>query len=428
MDHKICVVGLGYVGLPLAVAFSGKRTVVGFDVNETKISELQNGVDATKSIQAEQLDQLHSMSFTSDVSNISDATCYVVAVPTPVDDTNRPDLSALKSATKTVGNVLKPGDLVVFESTVYPGCTDEVCIPILEEASGLKINDHFQCGYSPERINPGDPVNRLETVVKIVSGSDDVALERVDALYSSVITAGTYRASSLRVAEAAKIIENTQRDLNIAMVNELSIIFDRIGIDTIEVLDAASTKWNFSRYVPGLVGGHCISVDPYYLTHKAQQTGYIPQVILAGRSINDNMARYAARQVIRMMLKNGIDASKSTVGVFGLTFKENCPDTRDSKVYDLIAELATWNVDVVAVDPHVSADEVASQIDVPLVKADGVAKCDAIILAVPHDEFLNLRPEDFRAMCDSEKPIFADLKARFEKSEMEAIGFSVFRL
>ena len=426
--NKICVLGLGYVGLPLAVEFSQKYSVIGFDVDDGKIDALRSGLDKTGSVDDENLQALHSVEFTSDIADIKRANVYILAVPTPVDSANTPDLSLLMSATQTVASVLESGDLVIFESTVYPGCTDEVCVPILEDHSGLELNTDFKCGYSPERINPGDKVNCLSSVIKIVSGSDSDALDTVDELYSSIVDAGTFRASSMRVAEAAKVIENTQRDLNVAMVNELSIIFDRLGIDTTEVLDAASTKWNFNRFAPGLVGGHCISVDPYYLTYKAQQTGYTPQVILAGRSINDNMARYAARQVIRLMLKNDINASRSRVGVLGLTFKENCPDTRNSKVFDLISELASWNIDVVAVDAHVDPDTVLRDTGVAVSDIKQLENCDTLILAVAHDEYRSMDPKTLRGMCKGEAPVFADLKSCFDKKLLEALGFSVFRL
>jgi UDP-N-acetyl-D-galactosamine dehydrogenase len=326
-----------------------------------------------------------------------------------------------------VGKALKLGDIVIYESTVYPGATEEVCVPVLEQTSGLKFNQDFFCGYSPERINPGDKVNTLTTIKKITSGSTPEVADEVDTLYNSIIKAGTWKASSLKVAEAAKVIENTQRDLNIAFVNELSVIFERIGIDTLEVLEAAGSKWNFLPFRPGMVGGHCIGVDPYYLTHKAEELGYHPQVILAGRRINDNMARYAARNVIKRMLQNGVDVARSTVGVLGITFKENCPDIRNSKVADLVKELQQWGAQVVVADPWADVQEVQHEYGIELGVIDAANKVDALVVAVGHREYRETSPAQLRALCRSEKPVLADIKALYNRFEASAAGFTVFR-
>ena len=330
---KIAIIGLGYVGLPLAVEFGKTREVIGFDVNKIRVKQLKIGFDATNECSNDQLQAAQKLQYSTSIDDIRDAQIYIVTVPTPIDSVNRPDLRPLAAASKTVGSVLKAGDIIIFESTVFPGATEEFCVPILEQESSLHFNKDFTCGYSPERINPGDKVNTLTKIKKITSGSTSKAADEIDDLYRSIITAGTWKASSLKVAEAAKVIENSQRDLNIAFVNELSVIFERLEIDTLEVLEAAGSKWNFLPFRPGMVGGHCIGVDPYYLTHKAEAVGYNPQVILAGRRINDNMARYAAKSIVKRMLQNGIDVARSSVGVLGLTFKENCPDIRNSKIF-----------------------------------------------------------------------------------------------
>ncbi|MBU3737564.1 MAG: nucleotide sugar dehydrogenase, partial [Rhodoferax sp.] len=366
IQKKIGVIGLGYVGLPLAVEFGAIRPVVGFDINPQRIAELQAGSDRTLECSAEQLRSAALLTFSCQASDLATCRVFIVTVPTPVDTANRPDMTPLVRASETVGSVLKHGDIVIFESTVYPGATEEVCVPVLEKASGLRFNRDFFCGYSPERINPGDKINTLTTIKKITSGSTPEVADEVDTLYGSIIKAGTWKASSLKVAEAAKVIENTQRDLNIAFVNELSVIFERMGIDTLEVLEAAGSKWNFLPFRPGMVGGHCIGVDPYYLTHKAEELGYHPQVILAGRRINDNMARYAARNIIKRMLQNGVDVARSTVGVLGITFKENCPDIRNSKVVDLVRELQQWGCRVVVSDPWADAREVRHEYGIDL--------------------------------------------------------------
>ncbi len=426
-NQKIALIGLGYVGLPLAVEFGKVRPVLGFDINDARIAELRSDRDTTLEVATEDLVAATQLEYSSDRRKLEECGIFIVTVPTPIDTANRPDLSPLIRASETVGKSMKAGAIVIYESTVYPGCTEEVCVPILERESGLKFNDGFFCGYSPERINPGDKVNTLTTIKKITSGSTPEVAEAVDDLYKTIIRAGTWKASSLKVAEAAKVIENSQRDLNIAFVNELSIIFDRLGIDTIEVLEAAGSKWNFLPFRPGMVGGHCIGVDPYYLTHKAEEVGYHPQVILAGRRINDNMARYAARNVIRLMLQNGIDVARSTVGVMGITFKENCPDIRNSKVADLVRELKIWGVKVVVTDPWASAEEVNHEYGVQLGAIDESNKVDSLVVAVGHNEFRAMAPDQLKRLCKSDKPVLADIKALYDRHEAANAGFTVFR-
>ncbi|MGQ1693169.1 Vi polysaccharide biosynthesis UDP-N-acetylglucosamine C-6 dehydrogenase TviB [Acinetobacter pittii] len=427
-DLRIAIIGLGYVGLPLAVEFGKKGPVIGFDINQKRIDELKNGQDHTLEVTPEELQQSPNLSFSANLDDLQQSNFFIVTVPTPVDQVNRPDLTPLRKASETVGHALKKGDIVVYESTVYPGATEEVCIPILEKISGLKFNQDFFAGYSPERINPGDKVNTLTKIKKITSGSTPEVADTVDAVYASIITAGTHKASSIKVAEAAKVIENTQRDLNIALVNELSVIFDRIGIDTLDVLEAAGSKWNFLPFRPGLVGGHCIGVDPYYLTHKAEEVGYHPQVILAGRRINDNMARYVARNTIKLMLQNGIDVPRAKVGVLGVTFKENCPDIRNSKVADLIKELEFWGAQVVVADPWADADEVRHEYGIELGKVDAQNPVDSVIVAVGHNEFRSLSASELRSYMKCEKPVLADVKSLFDRTEMSDTGFTVFRL
>ncbi len=426
-SEQIGIIGLGYVGLPLAVEFGKHRSVVGFDINPVRISELRAGKDITLEVTPEDLSSATKLRFSSDLDDLEGCGIFIVTVPTPIDKANRPDLTPLIKASETVGKVMTRGSIVIFESTVYPGCTEEVCVPVLEKLSGLVFNKQFFCGYSPERINPGDKVNTLTTIKKITSGSTPEAAEQVDSLYSSIITAGTWKASSIKVAEAAKVIENSQRDLNIAFVNELSVIFDRLGIDTLEVLEAAGSKWNFMPFRPGMVGGHCIGVDPYYLTHKAEEVGYHPQVILAGRRINDNMARYAARNVIRLMLRNGIDVARSTVGVMGITFKENCPDIRNSKVADLVTELRSWGVNVVVTDPWADTNEVQHEYDIKLGEISPTKPVDALVVAVGHQEFRHQQPEELRKLCRGDKPVLADIKSLYNRHAATAAGFSVFR-
>ncbi len=426
-NQKIAVIGLGYVGLPLAVEFGKVRPVVGFDINDARIAELRSGKDSTLEVTPEDLVAAKQLEYSSDCTKLEECGIFIVTVPTPIDTANRPDLTPVIKASETVGNAMKAGAIVIYESTVYPGCTEEICVPILEKRSGLKFNEGFFCGYSPERINPGDKVNTLTTIKKITSGSTPATAEVVDALYQSIVKAGTWKASTLKVAEAAKVIENSQRDLNIAFVNELSVIFDRLGIDTIEVLEAAGSKWNFLPFRPGMVGGHCIGVDPYYLTHKAEEVGYHPQVILAGRRINDNMARYAARNMIRLMLKNGIDVARSTVGVLGITFKENCPDIRNSKVADLVKELENWGANVVVVDPWANRDEVAHEYGIQLGHIDSFTKVDSLVVAVGHNEFRSMSPEQLKELCRTEKPVLADIKALYDRHKAAKVGFTVFR-
>lgn len=427
--EKIAVIGLGYVGLPLAVEFGKTRPVLGFDINDARIAELRAGKDSTLEVDSKDLHAATQLEFSSSSSKLAYCSVFIITLPTPIDTANRPDLTPIIKASETVGKAMKAGAIVIYESTVYPGCTEEICVPILEKESGLMFNEGFFCGYSPERINPGDKVNTLTTIKKITSGSTPAVAEAVDALYRGIIKAGTWKASSLKVAEAAKVIENSQRDLNIAFVNELSIIFDRLGIDTTEVLEAAGSKWNFLPFRPGMVGGHCIGVDPYYLTQKAEQVGYHPQVILAGRRINDNMARYAARNIVRLMLKNGIDVARSTVGVMGITFKENCPDIRNSKVADLVKELKHWGVNVVVTDPWANADEVEHEYGIKLGTIDVENLVDSLIVAVGHAEFRAMKPIELKALCKTERqPVLGDIKSLFDRHACSEVGFKVFRL
>lgn len=427
-DTNIAIIGLGYVGLPLAVEFGKKIPTVGFDINNKRVIELKQHNDLTLECSTEELQQAEFLSFTTDLEHVKNCNIFIVTVPTPVDNVNRPDLTPLRKASETVGKVLKKGDIVIFESTVYPGATEEVCVPVMEHFSGLKFNEDFYAGYSPERINPGDKVNTLTKIKKITSGSTPEIANVVDALYASIITAGTHKASSIKVAEAAKVIENTQRDLNIALVNELSVIFERIGIDTLDVLEAAGSKWNFLPFRPGLVGGHCIGVDPYYLTHKAEEVGYHPQVILAGRRINDNMSRYVARSTIKLMLKNGIDVPRATICVLGITFKENCPDIRNSKVADMINEFKEWGTTVIVVDPWANEIEVKHEYGLELTSLDKISDVDSIVIAVGHDEFRALTPKMLKSYVKEKKPVFTDVKSIFDRNDVSAEGFTVFRL
>jgi UDP-N-acetyl-D-galactosamine dehydrogenase len=428
-EKIIAVIGLGYVGLPLAVELGKIRETIGFDINQARTSELQNGQDHTLECSPEDLQSATLLRYSTNAADLRSAQIYIVTVPTPVDQANRPDMTPLVKASETVGKVLKPGDIVIYESTVYPGATEEVCVPVLEKFSTLNFNRDFFCGYSPERINPGDKVNTLTTIRKITSGSTPAVADEVDALYNSIIKAGTWKAGSIKVAEAAKVIENSQRDLNIAFVNELSVIFDRIGIDTLEVLEAAGSKWNFLPFRPGMVGGHCIGVDPYYLTHKAEELGYHPQVILAGRRINDDMARYAAQGIIKRMLRNGIDVARSTVGVMGITFKENCPDIRNSKVADLVKELQGWGVTVVVTDPWANAAEVQHEYGITLGQIGPDKPVDSLVIAVGHQEFRALTAEQLRSHCNGgRQPVVGDLKSLYDRHALAQSGFTVFRL
>ena len=425
---KLAIVGLGYVGLPLAVEFGKKRAVVGFDINEARVAELQSGHDSTLEVTSENLLESTHLVFSRDAEDLAECDIFIVTVPTPIDLANRPNLIPLIKASETVGRVLKSGSIVIYESTVYPGCTEEICVPILEKFSGLKFNIDFFCGYSPERINPGDKVNTLTKIRKITSGSTPAVAKAVDSLYASIITAGTFAATSLRVAEAAKVIENTQRDLNIALVNELSVIFDRLGIDTLEVLEAAGSKWNFLPFRPGLVGGHCIGVDPYYLTHKAEEVGYHPQVILAGRRINDDMARYVAHSTIKLMLKNGVDVPRCRIGVLGITFKENCPDIRNSKVVDMVREFEAWGVNVVVADHWADKEVVFKEYGLEIGKIDAANPVDALVVAVGHNQYRNTTPAELRSFCRGEMPVLVDVKSLYNKRQVADAGFTVFRL
>ncbi|MES2322126.1 MAG: nucleotide sugar dehydrogenase [Pseudomonadota bacterium] len=425
--NVVAVVGLGYVGLPLAVEFGKKRTTIGFDLSVSKIESYQRHVDPTGELTTEQMRAATQLTVSADPACIAGADYIVVAVPTPVDIAHNPDFTPLAGASKTVGLHMKKGAIVIFESTVYPGATEEVCIPILEQHSGLTWKQDFHVGFSPERINPGDKEHTLTTILKVVSGDDADTLDKVAALYESIITAGVYRASSVKVAEAAKVIENTQRDLNIALMNELAIIFDKIGIDTLEVLKAAGTKWNFLPFRPGLVGGHCIGVDPYYLTHKAEMIGYHPQVILAGRRINDGMAKFVAEKTVKTMISAGFNVKGAKVNIIGLTFKENCPDLRNSKVADIITELQSYGVDVHVHDPVADAGEAMHEYGVKLVSWDALPQADAIIAAVSHKELL-ARPLSDLAEKMNKGGCFIDVKSLFNQAALKEAGFNVWRL
>ncbi len=398
-QSHIGIVGLGYVGLPLAVEFSKKFPTTGFDLKKQRIAELKEGIDITREVNKQELQQAGNLQFTSSIDDLADCNVFIIAVPTPIDANKRPDLRPLEGASRTVGQVLKKGDVVIYESTVYPGATEEVCVPILEEVSGLTFNQDFFAGYSPERINPGDHEHRLPTIVKVTSGSTPEIADFVNDLYGSIITAGTFKASSLKVAEAAKVIENTQRDVNIALINELALIFNRLGIDTLEVLKAAGTKWNFLPFRPGLVGGHCIGVDPYYLTHKAQEVGYHPEMILAGRRLNDDMGRYIASEVVKLMLKKRIHVADANILILGLTFKENCPDLRNTRVVDIIAELESYGANIEVFDPWADQEEAQRLYGVTMIENLPVNHYDGVVLAVAHGEFADLTKDDFARMC-----------------------------
>ncbi len=397
-DLKLAIVGLGYVGLPLAVEFGRIRKVVGFDINPRRIDQLRSGEDVTLETSAEELAAASGLTFTTDLTDLRDCNCFIVTVPTPIDDHKRPDLTPLLKASEAVGKVLKCGDIVVYESTVYPGCTEEDCVPVLERVSGLTFNIDFYCGYSPERINPGDKEHRVTTIRKVTSGSTPEAAAVVDELYNQIVTAGTHRAESIKVAEAAKVIENTQRDLNIALINELALIFNRLGIDTEAVLRAAGSKWNFLPFRPGLVGGHCIGVDPYYLTHKAQSIGYHPEVILAGRRLNDGMGRYVVSQLVKAMTRKRVQVDGARILVMGLAFKENCPDIRNTRVVDIIAELREYNCEVDIYDPWVSPEDADHEYGLKLIERPEVGAYDAIIIAVAHYQFRDMSPDALRGL------------------------------
>jgi len=427
-SSKIAIIGLGYVGLPLAVEFGKGRSVVGFDIDKQRIDELIKGVDKTLEVTNKDLGLSSNLSFSSQLVDIEDCGIYIITVPTPIDSANRPELTPLRKASEAVANVLSKGNIVIYESTVYPGCTEEVCVPVIESVSGLKFNEGFYCGYSPERINPGDKVNTLTKITKITSGSTPEVASIVNQLYLDIITAGTFPAASIKVAEAAKVIENTQRDLNIALVNELSVIFNLLDIDTIDVLEAAGSKWNFLPFRPGMVGGHCIGVDPYYLTHKAEMVGYHPEVILAGRRINDNMASYVANSLVKMMVANGVDVSQCRVGILGITFKENCPDIRNSKIVDLVLELESWGIEVVIYDAWADHEEVKLEYGLDLVAIGNQSTVEALVVAVGHHQYRALTPKQLMEMVSTVNPVICDAKAIYDKRELEAAGFTVFRL
>ena len=386
-NTKIAIVGLGYVGLPLAIEFGKNLTTIGFDINQSRVDELKAGTDSTLEVTSEEMLEATKINYTSTLKDIENCNIYIITVPTPIDEYNRPDLTPLEKSSAGVGTVLKKNDIVIYESTVYPGATEEVCIPILERESGLKFNEDFYAGYSPERINPGDKEHRLSTIKKVTSGSTPEIADFVDGLYQTIITAGTHKASSIKVAEAAKVIENTQRDLNIALVNELSLIFNKLDIDTLEVLEAAGSKWNFLPFRPGLVGGHCIGIDPYYLTHKAQAVGYHPEIILAGRRLNDGMASHVASELVKNMMHKEIEVKHANVLVMGLTFKENCPDLRNTKVIDVIHELQEYQLNVDVFDPWIDKEEAKHEYDITPLESPVENHYDAILLAVAHDEF-----------------------------------------
>lgn len=415
---KIAVIGLGYVGLPLAAEFGKHRPVIGFDINERRVNELSEGLDSTLEVSHDELQIATSLKFTTHLNDIADYNFYIITVPTPIDDNNAPDLTPLESASAAVGKVIKVDDIVVYESTVYPGATEEVCIPILEKVSGLTFNKDFYVGYSPERINPGDKVNTLTKITKITSGSTPEAADLIDSLYASIITAGTYRAKSIKVAEAAKVIENTQRDLNIAIVNEFAKIFNIIGIDTEAVLDAAGSKWNFLKFKPGLVGGHCISVDPYYLTHKAQEVGYRPEVILAGRRINDGMGQYVATQMVKKLARNKIHIDEAKVLVLGFTFKGDCPDIRNTKVIDVIKELKSFNINVDIYDDWADKKEVIDHYGIDLVDELKPGYYDGIMVTVDHSDYKKMGIEAIKKLAKSNHVIY-DIKHVFEEEETD---------
>ena len=418
-SDKIAVIGLGYVGLPLAVEFGKSSPTIGFDIHAERIAELQGGHDRTLEVSKDEMAEAKHMSYTCDPAELADCKVFIVTVPTPINSHKQPDLTPLIKASETIGKIMKADSVVIYESTVYPGATEEVCIPILERESGMVFNKDFFAGYSPERINPGDKEHRVSTIMKVTSGSTPEVAKAVDELYQRIITAGTHLASSIKVAEAAKVIENTQRDLNIALVNELALIFDRLGIDTLEVLEAAGTKWNFLNFRPGLVGGHCISVDPYYLTHKAQEIGYYPQVILSGRQINDGMGAFVAEQVVKMLTRKRVHVVDSNILILGLAFKENCPDLRNTRVVDIVAELDKYHANVDIFDPWVDPEEAQREYGVNLINSPENNHYDAIILAVAHEQFLSLGPEAIRGFGTKESVLY-DIKSILPKESVDA--------
>jgi UDP-N-acetyl-D-galactosamine dehydrogenase len=448
-QEKLSLIGLGYVGMPIAVAFAKKVDVIGFDINKAKIDLYKSGIDPTKEVGNETIRNT-TVEFTSDESRLREARFHIVAVPTPVKSDHTPDLTPVESASRTLGRNLTKGSIVVFESTVYPGVTEDICIPILEEESGLQCGVDFKVGYSPERINPGDKIHRLETIVKVVAGIDEETLDTIASVYELVVEAGVHRAESIRVAEAAKVIENSQRDINIAFMNELSIIFNKMGIDTKSVLEAAGTKWNFLKFSPGLVGGHCIGVDPYYLTYKAEQLGYHSQIILSGRRINDDMGRYVAENIVKNMIKADKQIKSATVAIFGVTFKENCPDVRNTKVIDVINELKEYGIRVVIVDPVADKDDLQNLYGIELKDFNDIHGVDAVVFAVPHEEFKSIKLEDIKKLYNQRwngysevidktsvtmdvetsnyKYVLADIKGIFNRKEAESMNYLYWRL
>ncbi|TCO78823.1 nucleotide sugar dehydrogenase [Marinisporobacter balticus] len=425
--EKISVVGLGYVGMPLAIAFSKKVDVVGFDISESKVKQYLNGTDVTKEVGDQAIQETTAL-LTWEEKHLRDCKFHVVAVPTPINKDKTPDLRPVIGASRTVGRNLTEGSIVVFESTVFPGVTEDICVPILEEESGLKCGVDFKVGYSPERINPGDKVHRLETIVKVVSGMDEESLDTIAKIYEMVIEAGVHRAESIKVAEAAKVIENSQRDINIAFMNELSIIFNKMGIDTNAVLEASGTKWNFLKFSPGLVGGHCIGVDPYYLTYKAEELGYHSQIILSGRKINDDMGKYVAEQTVKILIKADKQIKGSKVAIFGVTFKENCPDVRNTKVVDVINELQEYGIETKVLDPVADKEDLWREYKINPSSIEDIQDMDAIIFAVPHEEFKELKIEDIKKLYQNHKHLLIDVKGMFDKKEAESNGFIYWRL
>lgn len=417
-NTKVAIIGLGYVGLPLAVEFGKKMPTLGFDINQSRVDELRSGSDFTLECSEEELKEAQFLSYTADLNQLKEANVYIITVPTPIDEHKQPDLTPLIKASEALGAIVSQGDILIYESTVYPGATEEVCLPVVERVSGLTFNKDFFAGYSPERINPGDKEHRVTNILKVTSGSNDEVAEFVDQLYKTIITAGTHKASSIKVAEAAKVIENTQRDVNIALINELSIIFNKLNIDTLEVLEAAGTKWNFLPFRPGLVGGHCIGVDPYYLTHKAQTVGYHPEMILAGRRLNDGMGKYVVSELVKKMLKQRIHVEGANVLVMGLTFKENCPDLRNTKVVDIIAELKEYNINVDIVDPWCSNAEAQHEYGLTLCEEPQQGDYDAIIMAVGHNEFKEMGAAEVHAL-GKESHVLYDLKYVLDKSDVD---------
>lgn len=429
-EERISLVGLGYVGMPIAVAFAKKADVIGFDISEEKVELYKKGIDPTKEV-GDDVIKSTTVEFTADENKLKEAKFHIVAVPTPVNADHTPDLKPVESASRTVGRNLTKGSIVVFESTVYPGVTEEICIPILEKESGMKCGEDFKIGYSPERINPGDKVHRLETIVKVVSGMDEESLDIIAKVYELVVDAGVHRAESIKVAEAAKVIENSQRDINIAFMNELSIIFNKMGIDTKAVLKAAGTKWNFLNFSPGLVGGHCIGVDPYYLTYKAEQLGYHSQIILSGRRINDDMGRYVVENLIKNLIKADVPVKDAKVAILGFTFKENCPDTRNTRVIDIVNELKEYGINPMIADPEADAEEAEYEYGIVFDSLEDIREMDAVVVAVGHDQFLNFSQEDINRMFKdgfNESKVLLDIKGILDRKEYETAGYKYWRL